>query len=383
MYRFYSARAREGLGYKKQSIVQNDEARERFIDHIRKLAEQSADAAIRLVVEINKAAEQEEGKPVFPLQHSIYAELEEVHARQTAEKQQSETADDSASSAGTAPEYGAQNKLVTTEQYEELKRRMREKLGQLNAGFDPEILSIGAQMAAYHVEAGARRFADFSRRMIADLGDVIRPYLKPIYTAARQMPGMEEYAAQMDSYEQVEAFDMADLDKAEKTSQPTGTGAQYRLAGIYDMTGAVEKDTNETGNLRPEKNFRKDLERFSRAFADELGWEHETDRKGKTIYAQTNIAPAGGDGSFTLWAPETDLGIYVSVPVAPQSYDNRYGYSNNLKIKDIMGFGEPILWRLRNKEQTFYPMDTIVMPRQILPSASWPNLQKKRIKCLS
>ena len=84
MYRFYSARAREGLGYKKQSIVQNDEARERFIDHIRKLAEQSADAAIRLVVEINKAAEQEEGKPVFPLQHSIYAELEEVHARQTA-----------------------------------------------------------------------------------------------------------------------------------------------------------------------------------------------------------------------------------------------------------------------------------------------------------
>ena len=105
------------------------------------------------------------------------------------------------------------------------------------------------------------------------------------------------------------------------------------------MTGAVEKDTNETGNLRPEKNFRKDLERFSRAFADELGWEHETDRKGKTIYAQTNIAPAGGDGSFTLWAPETDLGIYVSVPVAPQSYDNRYGYSNNLKIKDIMGFG--------------------------------------------
>lgn len=127
------------------------------------------------MVEINKAAEQEEGKPVFPLQHSIYAELEEVHARQTAEKQQSETADDSASSAGTAPEYGAQNKLVTTEQYEELKRRMREKLGQLNAGFDPEILSIGAQMAAYHVEAGARRFADFSRRMIADLGDVIRP----------------------------------------------------------------------------------------------------------------------------------------------------------------------------------------------------------------
>src|SRR5699024_1678879 len=163
------------------------------------------------------------------------------------------------------------------------------------------------------------------------------------------------YAVQMDSYEQVEAFDMADLDKAEKTSQPTGTGAQYRLAGIYDITGAVGKDTDETINLRPEKNFRKDLERFSRALADELGWEHKTDRKGKIIFAQTNIAPAGGNGSFTLWAPETDLGIYVSVPVSPQSYNDRDGYSHDLQITDVMGFGEPILWRLRNKEQTFLP----------------------------
>ena len=107
--------------------------------------------------------------------------------------------------------------------------------------------------------------------------------------------------------------------------------------------------------MNSRKNFRKDLERFSRALADELDWEHKTDRKGKIIFAQTNIAPAGGNGSFTLWAPETDLGIYVSVPVSPQSYNDRDGYSHDLQITDVMGFGEPILWRLRNKEQTFLP----------------------------
>ena len=94
------------------------------------------------------------------------------------------------------------------------------------------------------------------------------------------MPGMEEYAAQMDSYEQVEAFDMADLDKAEKTSQPTGTGAQYRLAGIYDMRGLSRKTQTRLAIYAP-KELPQGLERFSRAFADELGWEHETDRKGK------------------------------------------------------------------------------------------------------
>ena len=82
---------------------------------------------------------------------------------------------------------------------------------------------------------------------------MIRPYLKPIYTAARQMPGMEEYAAQMDSYEQVEAFDMADLDKAEKTSQPTGTGAQYRLAGIYDMRGLSRKTQTRLAIYAPKR----------------------------------------------------------------------------------------------------------------------------------
>lgn len=165
-------------------------------------------------------------------------------------------------------EYGAQNKLVTSERYEELKRQMRAKLGQLNTGFDPEILAIGTQMAAFHVEAGARRFADYARRMLADLGEAIRPYLKPTYVGALHMPGMEEYTAQMDTYSDVMHFDLDSLDKPQSAA---GQGAapspaivpeadtQRRLAGRYDTTGTTEKDIHETGNLRPEKNSAKTL----------------------------------------------------------------------------------------------------------------------------
>ena len=106
------------------------------------------------------------------------------------------------------------NKLVTDERYEELKKRMRDKLlGQMNVGVDPEILAIGVEMAVYHIEKGARKFADFARDMIEDLGDVIRPYLKAFYNGARDLPEMEELSKEMDDYGTVQSFDVANFDK--------------------------------------------------------------------------------------------------------------------------------------------------------------------------
>ena len=255
-------------------------------------------------------------------------------------------------------EYGAQNKLVTSERYEELKRQMRAKLGQLNTGFDPEILAIGTQMAAFHVEAGARRFADYARRMLADLGEAIRPYLKPTYVGALHMPGMEEYTAQMDTYSDVMHFDLDSLDTkpqpttasaqepAPSAATATEADTQRRLAGRYDTTGATEKDLNESGNLRPEKKFRKDLTQFSKELAKALGWEHKTDKKGKTLYADINIPPAGGDGSITLLPKDSEYGIYINIPVRPSDYIAGSGYTEDLVIDDLFGEGQPILYRV-------------------------------------
>lgn len=106
------------------------------------------------------------------------------------------------------------NRLVTDKRYAELLERMRKKLGgQMNMGVDPEILAIGTEMAVYHIEKGARKFAEYAKAMIADLGDVIRPYLKSFYNGARDLPEMQELAKNMDSYNDVSSFDVVNFDK--------------------------------------------------------------------------------------------------------------------------------------------------------------------------
>ena len=109
------------------------------------------------------------------------------------------------------------NRLVTDERYAELRERMRKKLlGQMNIGIDPEILAIGTEMAVYHLEKGSRKFAEYAKAMIADLGDSIRPYLKAFYNGARDLPEVLEngFNTDMTSYDEVQKFDVANFDKS-------------------------------------------------------------------------------------------------------------------------------------------------------------------------
>lgn len=108
------------------------------------------------------------------------------------------------------------NRLVTEERYAELRERMRKKLGgQMNMGIDPEILAIGTEMAVYHIENGARKFAEYAKAMIVDLGDTIRPYLKSFYNGARDLPEVAEndMYSDMTPYVEVQDFDVANFDK--------------------------------------------------------------------------------------------------------------------------------------------------------------------------
>ena len=108
------------------------------------------------------------------------------------------------------------NRLVTDERYAELRERMRKKLlGQMNMGINPEILAIGTEMAVYHLEKGARKFAEYATAMIADLGDAIRPYLKAFYNGARDLPEVAENGldSDMTPYDEVQKFDVANFDK--------------------------------------------------------------------------------------------------------------------------------------------------------------------------
>ena len=140
------------------------------------------------------------------------------------------------------------NRLVTDERYAELKKRMQQKLrGQMNMGIDPEILAIGTEMAVYHIEKGARKFAEYAKAMITDLGDAIRPYLKSFYNGARDLPEVQEagLTADMDSYDEVSRFDVANFDKP--------------VANVLELaeTVAKEQEVQEQAETAKEKITRK------------------------------------------------------------------------------------------------------------------------------
>ena len=106
--------------------------------------------------------------------------------------------------------------LVSDERMEELKRRLREKLrSQMNVGVDPEMLSIGIELAVGYVDRGVKKFSDFAKKMIGDMGDGIRPYLKAFYNGMRDMPEITSkgYDKELTSYEEVRSFDVAGFDR--------------------------------------------------------------------------------------------------------------------------------------------------------------------------
>ena len=132
-----------------------------------------------------------------------------------------------------------------------LMSRMRKKLlGQMNIGFDPEILAIGTEMAVYHLEKGSRKFAEYAKAMIADLGDSIRPYLKAFYNGARDLPEVSEngFNTDMTSYDEVQKFDVANFDRSGIDALATAETVtkEAEVAGEVEVAQERIKKTRST-----------------------------------------------------------------------------------------------------------------------------------------
>ena len=152
-----------------------------------------------------------------------------------------------------APEYGANNKLVSQDRAAELRQRLKAKFAQLNSGIDPEILAIGTELAVFHIEAGVRKFSAFAKAMAADLDmplSRLRPYLRSWYNGARDM--MEDSGISvegMDSPEAVRA-ELAKLNEAPaEERQAPATEAprqQGRPTGaLDDMVSQFDEEVNQ------------------------------------------------------------------------------------------------------------------------------------------
>jgi hypothetical protein len=225
--------------------------------------EMPAITAAEDIVEHTQPEEQHTPAPAMPGTPETPAP---TAAEDMAEKNRQETP-------AAPPAYGQTNTVISSARYEQLKQQLRNKFRQLNSGFDPEIFTLGVQMAIYHIEAGARKFADFAARMIADLGEAVRPYLPAFYEGARRLPDMQSYVSGMDAADTVTqwmdettlsipatpAMEETPGNAKETTASgtkenhtlaeetmPSGTAGSVSPTSLFEQTNPTNKHTHET-----------------------------------------------------------------------------------------------------------------------------------------
>jgi 2'-5' RNA ligase len=199
----------------------------------------------------------------------------------------------------TAQTYGSKNKVFTKDAAEKARELLRKKLSgnQLNSGIDPEVMLAGIQLAGYHVEAGARTFAAYSKAMVEDAGETIKPYLRSFYEGVRHYPGFDSTG--MD--------DVVDLDATSKSqsSDKVKKSVNARINDKYadilslpeDLTGPEILDGINEGTLTPraldkflEKSdsLEEDIQAAKAAVADRIGdlketYRYESEKEGKAL----------------------------------------------------------------------------------------------------
>ena len=140
-----------------------------------------------------------------------------------------ENTDEGAETEGEKPKQESKEpkdsgkRIVSDERLEELKRKLRKKLSNLNVGIDPELIAIGAEIGVAYIERGTRTFVRYSKAMINDFGNAIKPYLKMIYNAARDIAAIndKELSESMDNYEKVAKLDVNNIVTEERKLELT------------------------------------------------------------------------------------------------------------------------------------------------------------------
>lgn len=133
----------------------------------------------------------------------------------------------------------SENKVFTEDAAEKARALLRSKLTQLNSGIDPEIMQAGITLAGYHIEKGARTFAAYAKAMTADLGDMVKPYLKSWYMGVKYDPRAAGFDG-MSSAAEVEAFN---IDEVTNDTQATEADAGADAAAAEP--GRVQADEGD------------------------------------------------------------------------------------------------------------------------------------------
>ena len=253
------------------------------------------------------------------------------------------------------------------ERFEELRRRLRMKLGgQLNMGLDPEAFAIGVEMSYLMLKHGSRKFGEFAKNLIEALGDGIRPYVKTLYNGARDLPEMAEIEKDMTPWDEVRTFDVMNFDNE---------GAKDIIATAEHIVReqSAEREAKEaTDKLKQERNEqRKETEQEVAANTAALASEAAT----VASEVESKLPSARNEQEVNDLAKRIDesidnvndqlalLGYYEAEPVE-SDFNEAYGYMRNAEKKAVknvtelfktltkeLGISEPVVYDAKGKKQ--------------------------------
>lgn len=87
--------------------------------------------------------------------------------------------------------FGSSNKVFTKEDHDAALEELRKLMENMGAGIDPKLMTVAIRVGGYYIEGGIRAFPEWSKKMVEAAGEKIRPYLKSIYEAIRNWPGID------------------------------------------------------------------------------------------------------------------------------------------------------------------------------------------------
>lgn len=173
--------------------------------------------------------------------------------QQPTSKPESSTEPENASTKQSTKDDG---RYISEDLYQKARARLRSKLGQLNAGIDPEMLQDTIIVAAYHLENGVRKFVQFAKAMIADLGENVKPYLQSAYEGARTLPN-NPYRQDMDNRTTVDEYvannfkkldeDLSEQPKStdSKPAKPTSNISKEKIKELNNKIRAIKDQAYE------------------------------------------------------------------------------------------------------------------------------------------
>lgn len=196
---------------------------------------------------------------------AVKSREQELSKKQTeAEKTKSDREEERIKKKQVPKDWGKENKVFTQGAYEKAKEAMKGKL--FSTPITPEMITI----AGYHIEAGARKFKDFTESMIREFGKDIKPHLKDLYNAVKEKLGESGEDKRLERYKKNLSTRLEKLREQNATGnvEPVKKSPPPIDSEVLKLKYAIEKEKDAI--LKKREDIRKSNRTGLQKVADAL-----------------------------------------------------------------------------------------------------------------